>query len=465
VLALALPLVISTASWTVMNFIDRMFLLWHRPESMGAAMNAGMLHFTMICLPLGVVSYVNTFVAQYAGAGQPSHIGKAMWQAVRIGWIATPLYLLSIPAAPWVFRLAGHEPHVAELETLYFQAMAFAAGPTIMAAGFSAFFTGRGQTRTVMLVDTAAAVLNVALDYWWIFGGGGLPAMGIEGAAWATVTALWAKAGVYWWLVENHPERERFGIRTGRSYDPALMRRLWRFGGPSGLQMLVEVSFFTLFLLLIGRLGSDAMVTTTLAFNVNTVAFVPMLGLGIAVATMVGNRLGSNEPDLAARATWTSLAIAMIYMGTLAALYVATPDLFLVGFAAGSEPSRFAPLRATTIVLLRFVAAYCLFDALTLVFASAIKGAGDTRFVLFTTLVTSPLPVLIGWFGITFHGGGLIWSWWVITGWITVLGVVYLSRFLQGRWREMRVIEPELMADVDSSAAVINELSASAIAD
>ena len=84
-LALALPLVISTASWTLMNFVDRMFLLWHSPGAMAAAMPAGMLHFTMICFPLGVASYVNTFVAQYHGAGRPERIGTALWQGTRIG--------------------------------------------------------------------------------------------------------------------------------------------------------------------------------------------------------------------------------------------------------------------------------------------------------------------------------------------------------------------------------------------
>ena len=104
--------------------------------------------------------------------------------------------------------------------------------------------------------------------------------------------------------------------------------------------MLVEIAGFTLFLLLVGRLGPDAMAATTLAFNVNSVAFVPMLGLGIAVTTMVGQQLGRNQPDLAARATWTALWMAVVYMGTMAVLYVAAPDLFLLGHAAGLAPEQ-----------------------------------------------------------------------------------------------------------------------------
>ena len=80
VFVLALPLVISTASWTVMNFVDRMFLLWSSTRAMAAAMPAGMLYFAMICFPLGVAMYVNTFVAQYEGARRPGRIGR-LWRS------------------------------------------------------------------------------------------------------------------------------------------------------------------------------------------------------------------------------------------------------------------------------------------------------------------------------------------------------------------------------------------------
>jgi MATE family multidrug resistance protein len=169
-----------------------------------------------------------------------------------------------------------------------------------------------------------------------------------------------------------------------------------------------------------------------------------MLGMGIAVTTMVGQQLGRDRPELAARATWTSFCMAQAYLSFMAALYVLVPDLFLLGHASGTSPEEFAQLRDTTVVLLRFVAAYSLLDALNVIFVGAIKGAGDTRFILAVNAIMSPLPVLAGWAGITYCGWGLIWCWGVITTWICALGLIYLARFLQGRWRQMRVIEPVL---------------------
>jgi len=119
----------------------------------------------------------------------------------------------------------------------------------------------------------------------------------------------------------------------------------------------------------------------------------------------------------------------------------------LMGHAAGMSPEQFEPLRELIVVLLRFVAVYCLFDAMNVVFMSAIRGAGDTRFVFWTSLGTSLLPLGLAWLGIHHLGQGLLWCWTLITLWVCSAGLIYLGRFLQGKWRTMRVIEPEAVCD------------------
>jgi MATE family multidrug resistance protein len=449
VLKLALPLVISTASWSLMNFCDRMFLLWHSTREMAAAMPAGMLYFTILCLPLGIALYVNAFVAQYQGAKRPERIGAAVWHGVRVGVLVYPFFLATIPLAPAFFRMVGHTPEIAALEAVYYQVLVFGSGGHLIGAALSTFFTGRGETRTVMMVSVSASLLNVALDYAWIFGNFGFPELGIEGAAWATVVSLWFRCFVFLWLMMRPANREKYQLVEGRRFDPVLFRRLLRYGGPNGLQFLVEIGAFAVFILLVGRLGENAMAATTLAFNVNALAFVPLMGLGVALTTMVGQQLGRNRPDMAAQATWTSLSMAMGYMGIMATLYLLVPNVFLMGHAAGTTPEAFGDIRQSAVVLLRFVAAYCLFDALNIVFASAIKGAGDTHFILRTNLILAPMPVIGAWLGITYLGFGLIWCWLMVTGWVCALGVVYMVRFLQGHWREMRVIEPRRAIEED----------------
>ena len=441
VLVVALPLIISTLSWTIMNFVDRMFLLWYSMPAMAAAMPAGLVFFTLVCLPLGVTMYGNTFVAQYFGAKRDERIGAAVGQALRIGVYSIVPILLVVPFADDLFRWAGHDTTVATYETLYLRVLLFGAGGMLISAAQSTFFTGRGETRVVMVVDCSASLLNIVLDYLMIFGHAGFPEMGIEGAAWATVTAQWSKVFFYGAIMARPQYVSKYRLVEGLRFDRPLFLRLLRFGGPNGLQFFVELLAITLFMMLVGRLGATSMVTSTLAFNVNSVAFIPILGLGTAVTTLVGKQLGDNRPDLASRVTWTSYVIGVVYTAPLGLMYVLTPKLFLMGHATGLNAEEFAQLETTVVVLLRFVAFYVLFDTTAIVFVSAIKGAGDTKFVLITTAWTAPLPLIVGIIGVRLFHLGLLWCWTVISGWICLVGLIYFFRFLGGKWKTMRVIE------------------------
>ena len=325
-------------------------------------------------------------------------------------------------------------------EITYYDVLIFGSGAIILAGTLSSFFTGRGATRVVMAVDSTAAALNAVLAYLWIFGHGGFPRGGIAGAARPRSAAEWFRVICYS-AIMLRPRYRPYRLASGWRWNRRLMRRLWTYGGPGGLQWLVECGSFTLFITLVGGLGKINQAGTMLAFNVNSVAWVPMMGVGLAVSTMVGQQLGANRPDMAARATWTAFVLAMIYMCTMSLFYVTVPDWFLMGHAAGMAPEQFEPLRELIVVLLRFVAVYCLFDAMNVVFISAIRGAGDTRFVFWTSLGTSLLPLSLAWLGIHYLGQGLLWCWTLITLWVCSAGFIYLARFLQGKWRTMRVIE------------------------
>ncbi|MCA9202479.1 MAG: MATE family efflux transporter, partial [Planctomycetales bacterium] len=316
----------------------------------------------------------------------------------------------------------------------------------------STFFTGRGETRIVMLTDVSATLINAVLDYALIFGKFGLPELGMAGAAWATVASHWFKLVIYWWLIHRGENATIYQLRAGRRFDWPLIWRMVRYGAPSGLQMLVEGSAFTLVLMKMRGLGTDAMTATTVALSINSVAFIPLVGLSIAVSTLVGQRIAQGQPELAARTTWSALTLGLFYTGAFGVLYLIVPDVLLAGHAMGGDPVEYAQVRAVTIVLLRFGAAFCLFDAIQMVFVGAIKGAGDTWYVLIATIVVSCAGVIVGWIG-SAAGGGLYWWWTVITLWTWAQATAYAIRFLQGRWRTMRVIEyePEPKLDDEST--------------
>jgi MATE family multidrug resistance protein len=255
--------------------------------------------------------------------------------------------------------------------------------------------------------------------------------------------SLWVKAVVYVALPLQQRHRERFGTLRGLVWDAALVRRILRFGGPSGFQILLDVTGFTAFVLLVGRLGTTEAEATTMAFSVSSLAFMPIFGLHIAVSVLVGERLGEDRDDLAASATYTTLQVALVYTLVISLLYQFAPDLFLRGFFSShsaNAPGQLA-VRQMATVLLQFVAAYNLLDATQMVFVGALKGAGDTRFLLRVSLVLASLLAGFSWLSVQVWKLNVFGCWALIVFWCLIAAVTYALRFWQGRWRRMRVIE------------------------
>ncbi len=442
VLVIALPLIVSTASWSMTNFVDRLFLFWYSPEAMAAALPAGMLFYTLLCFPIGLAAYLNTFVAQYDGANRPRQIGAVIRKGVLIGVVLIPLYLLAIPFATWAFAVVGHSPEVQRLEVRYFQFLTCGAGASVVAAALSTFFTGRGKTGIVLLVELGSCFLNIVLDGLFIFGVCGEWLEGITGAAVATALSQWYKVLAYCILLWRPAFSGQFGFFNWTQDEPGLLRRIFKYGSANGVQVLVEVGTFTAFTFLMGSMGTTALTASTLAVDINALTFVPLVGLGTAISTLVGREIGRGSPQRAAVATWTGLTIALCYAGGMGATYFLIPDLFLVAHAMGMEPSQFEEIRALAIVLLRFVAFFCIFDAINLVFVSALKGAGDIRFILIAGVMFSSLLSVLGTVGVWLGWIDVQGIWWTLSAWILVLAVTHWGRFAAGHWRNKRVIEP-----------------------
>ena len=189
VLAIAFPLILSTGSWSVKLFVDRMLLTWYSPEAVAASMPAGILNFALMSIFIGTAGYTNTFVAQYYGAGRYGRIGPAVWQGFYVALIGGVVLLALIPLAEPFFTFVGHDPAVREYETVYFRILCIGATPAIASAAMAGFFSGRGKTWPVMWVNVFGAAVNLVMDYALIFGNWGFPELGIRGAAIATVAS------------------------------------------------------------------------------------------------------------------------------------------------------------------------------------------------------------------------------------------------------------------------------------
>ena len=442
VLRLAIPLILSTGAVSIQHFVDRMFLTWYEPAAVAASLPAGIVHWTIMSLFVGTAGYVNTFVSQYWGAESHHRIGPSIWQGMYVAIIGGMVSLLLIPLARPLFTAIGHDPAVMAHEITYFRILCTGGFTIVGAQALAGFYTGQSRTWTVMWVNVTATMVNIVLDYLLIFGNFGFPRLGIAGAAAATVIATVTAMMLYLILILNPAYEKQFRTRSGWRLDRELFARVMRYGLPNGIQFCLDMTGFTVFLLLIGRLGTSELAATNIAFNINTLAFMPMIGMGMAVNIIVGQNQGKGNSMMAERSVYTGFQLTFLYMTAIGALYLFTPGLFLAPYEYGSAAGNFAHIKATTIVLLRFVALYSLFDGMTIVFASALKGAGDTRFVMLMLVGLSfCILVIPSYLALTVFKASLYTGWTIATTYICVLGISYYVRFRRGAWKSMRVIE------------------------
>jgi MATE family multidrug resistance protein len=441
-LALAWPLIVSNSFFTLQIALDRALLSRHASETVGAAMPAVLLFWTPFAFVQFTANYVSVFVSQYVGAGRPHRVGPAVGQALYFAVGAGLLFVAVVaPFAGGVVAVAGHTDALQVDEAIYLKCLAFAAPPMLLTAAASSFFTGRGDSQTVLGINAVGFAVNGFFCVALIGGSWGFPAWGIAGAGWATVIGSWAAAIVALALMLRPRFRKEFGTDQAWRFEPELFLRLMRFGLPNGLMVALDGLAFLLFTILVGRMGTVPLAATSVTFTLNAVAFLPAMGLAQAVEILVGRRLGEDRPDVAQQTTMMGLWLVGVLMLFAAAAFVGLPDVLLWPFANSHDPD-WPVVSELVVVLLRFVAVYSLFDSVNLVFSFALRGAGDTRFVAIAAFSLAWPTMLLPTWAMVRLGGGVTAAWAFATLYICCLAGLFVVRFWQGKWRSMRVIEP-----------------------
>ncbi len=434
---------VSTATTMVMEFTDRVFLAGHSLEAIAAALPGGIAAFVPISFFLGIASYTGVFIAQYWGAGQEDRVAAALWHGIYFALVAGVILAgLSALGGP-LFSLSGHPPEVRRLEALYFRVLMTGAGLHVAAAALSSLDTGLGRTRLVMLVHLAGTLVNIPLDYGLIYGVGGLPELGILGAGLATVAAWGVTALLFALAVFSRKNHCRFGVRRIRRPETELLLRLLRYGVPSAAQFCMDIFAFSVFIFLVGLLGKEAMAVTNIVISINSLAFMPMVGFSLGTSTLVGQALGRGRPEEAAEVVGATLRIILIYTVAMAALFLLAPGPVLGLFRPrGAEGPGFAVIRETGTVLLRFVTVYIFFDAQYMIYIGALKGAGDTRFIMASVAAATVAAMILPlWAGIGFFGMGLRFAWGVVTVFVFTLFVISRHRYRSGGWKGRSLLD------------------------
>jgi MATE family multidrug resistance protein len=447
VLALAVPLVASTMASSAMMFTDRLFLARYSLDAIAASLPAGIMKFMLTSFFFGTVTYTGVFAAQYTGAGRPRRATASLWQGLYLsllfGFGLYSLYWLG----PWIFRVVGHPGDIRDLELVYFRVLVIGTPVELMMVTMSSFLSSVGRARAVMWVNILGTALNVPLDYLLIFGvevGGAelIPPLGVFGAALATCFSwLFSFTLLSLMIFSGRMERSH-GTRSERSLDRGLMCRIMRYGYPSGLQFLMEIFGYAFFSFAAGRLGGEILAVNNIVLSIESMSYIPMLGVGQAVSILVGQSVGRGRPLEGRDAAVSGTVLTSGYVFLILFTFLVFPGPILgVFMPSGSDAGLQARIVDLGTVLLRFVVLYSFLDGVYICCFGAIKGAGDVWY---------PMWCMAGWgaaaalaaIWLLRSGGATIYGLWAImVAYVLLLTLTAYLRFRSGKWMRLRVIE------------------------
>jgi len=452
VISIALPMVVALACDTVMVFTDRFMLSKISPELMNAALGGGMTAFMMSTFFIGLIGYSTALVAQYLGAGRKDFCAKVTTQAVLIAICGYPLIMLCRPLAHALFEAVGVPASQLVYQIHYLDILVSGAVIGLLRNSLSAFFSGIGRTKVVMIAACCAMASNIFFNYVLIFGKFGFPSLGITGAAYGTILGSSTGFAVLLVAYLRKSVRREFFILRAFVFNSEAMRKLLRFGYPAGLEMFLNMLAFNVLAMIFQSMGPVTATASSIMFNWDMVSFVPLVGVEIGVTSLVGRAMGGGSPDLAHKCVMSGLKLGLVFSAIIFVLFTGFPEILVRMFAPSSAGAAlFEESVPLAVFMVRVASLYVLVEALFIVFIGALRGAGDTLWAMALTVSLHWAMTLTAFFMLKVWGtsAGIAWSAVVILFFLSA-AFVY-KRYTSGEWKKIRVVEvappPELIVD------------------
>lgn len=401
-LKLATPIIIAQLANTAMGFVDTVMAGRVSPQDLAAVALGNSIWVPVFLLMTGILLATTPKVAQRFGAGAHAEIGplvrQALWLALAVG-IAAAVILWN---AEIILSLMNVDPALIEPAMGYLRAVACGFPAVALYHVLRCFSDGLGHTRPSMVIGLCGLALNIPLNYIFIYGKLGLPAMGGVGCGWATGLVMgFMFLSMLWW-VKWAPFYQPSKIFSHFEWPQwPVLKRLLSVGLPIGIAVFAESSIFAVIALLIGGLGATVVAGHQIALNFSSMVFMIPYSLGMAATVRVGQALGRGEPREARFAAGVSMAAALGYACLSASLML----LLREEIAQIYTPDGAVIAVATT--LLVYSALFQFSDAIQVTAAGALRGYQDTRVTMILTLfaywgIGLPVGYVLGltdWFG------------------------------------------------------------------
>ena len=441
VLVVALPMLLSMSFDTLMTFIDRLFLSKLGPAEMNAALGAGAVQLALTMFFTGMISYTTAMVAQRLGGKRRWDCARTFMQALYVSLMCVPLLYLTIPLGHVVFGMEHLPADQLQYQKTYFNILMFGGVINLVRNVAPCFFSGIGETKIVMKAAFVGMLVNVACNFVLIYGMGPVPALGVAGAAYGTLIGNVVSTVILFAKFFGKSYHRRFRTRYAFAFSWPLTQELLKKGIPSGVEMFLNMSAFQLLILMFHALGPESATASSVMFNWDMVAYVPLMGLEVASTSLVGRYVGAKDGAAASRSTYSGLKLGWGYSLLIGIFFIFLPgiltDIFKpdVAEASAEAIAIFESARPMSIFMLRIATFYIFVEVLLVIYAGALRGAGDTLWVMFACAimnwcVAGSLYLVAYVFGLPAH-----LAWIAVVAVYSTAPVLFWLRWKNGKWR------------------------------
>lgn len=415
-LKLAIPIIIAQLAHTAMGFVDAVMAGRVSPRDLAAVALGNSIWVPVFLLMTGILLATTPKVAQRFGAGAQAEIGplvrQALWLALAVGGCAAAL----LWNAEIILTQMHVDPVLIEPAMGYLRAVACGLPAVALYHVLRCFSDGLGHTRPSMVLGLCGLALNIPLNYIFIYGKLGLPAMGGVGCGWATGLVMGFMFLCMLWWVKWAPAYQSSKVFSRFDWPNwAVLKRLLSVGLPIGIAVFAESSIFAVIALLIGGLGAAVVAGHQIALNFSAMVFMIPYSLGMAATVRIGQALGRGEPRAARFAAGVSVATALAYACLSASLVLLLREQIAQIYSP--DPA----VIAVAMTLLVYSALFQFSDAIQVTAVGALRGYQDTRVTMLLTLfaywgIGLPVGYALGlsdWFG-TPSGPSGLWQGLVV---------------------------------------------------
>jgi putative MATE family efflux protein len=424
-LTIALPIITQNFISSLLNMIDVTMLGQLGEVSIAAVGLANQVFFLLTLMLFGANSGMGVFTAQLWGKRDVPSIHKVLGIGLLIGLSGSLVFtVLALVLPAPVLRIFTTDPAVIASGVSYLRIVGWSYMVTAVSFAFSSVLRSTGQVRVPMVVSIGALSLKTLLNYGLILGHFGLPALGVQGAAIATVIARVVEMTAL--LAIIYTRKLTAAARPGEllGFSRTFLSTVLKTSLPVLINETLWSLGVTMYNVVYGRIGTDAIAAVNIAASIENLAFVIFMGLSDATGIMVGNRIGAKEEDMAFAYGRQTLMISTIGAILIGVVILVGRD-FILGFYNLTPESR---LLARNILMVMGFALWVKVSNMTII-VGILRAGGDTRFSLFLDtgtvwLVGVPLAVL----------GGLVLHLPVYIVYLMVIGDE-VCKYIIGVWR------------------------------